>query len=175
MKRTLLISIVTLFVLAPFPAEARRPLLKPEPLTFKKTYRMPGMGKKELDLYLYRWGRNEPDLGDVTSHSDYHSYIKFYDRKYKKKIYTMRCYIAVRFRDEEFDLDIYKTCAFGLGDRSDLSSHDDEFNRSKWWLMCYRRKMEAVRAEAAKLFDSLCASLEAYMAEGPPAEMSESG
>ncbi len=149
---------------------------EPEPLVFRKTYMLDGKfrNKGEIYRYLSGWssGIDMEFVGSVGfDEKCYFLAIRGLD--FARKEGRMTCSVNIHVLDGGFTLELNDFSA-GWNNHfiPDLSKQDDKFNRPWLWRVNHNPEVvQAARERCKEIFDTLCASMDKYLEEGPPMEL----
>ena len=153
-----------------------RNLVEPDTLTFKKTYSMDGMDKKDLYVFLSGW--SSTDIGLEYSRF-YHDRAwkefrgRFWNVAFGNRTGDVFGDIYIVYKDGGFDLiftNIEAQWKYNFVLR--LSTHDDRFNRTWYWRVTHSAKLiDEIRKRSKAIFEMITASMDEYLKVGPPMEM----
>ena len=180
LKHTVMNNISRIFILiaAALPFALPCSGQKPEPLTFTKTYQMPGMKQDELYRYTAGW-HTENECGLEFDGSGYGYSEKNYHASYENVILggkkgKILVFVDLVFADERMDVFLREVfVSWKNGNRSTtLSVCDDKFNRNWLWRTFHSQEvLDDAREKAPELFQQITASMDRFLAEGPPMEL----
>lgn len=182
MKRTLHICIAAILAaICVFPAAGQsykrnKVMTDPEPLEFRKIYWLKDKEKDKSDIYrdLYGWGEGF-DLEFVGSvgFDEKCYFLKAQGLDFDGKDGRMTGSVNIHILYGGFVLEL-KDIAVGWGNHfiSDLSKEDNSFNRPWLWRVNHNPEtVEAARERSKEIFDTLCASMDEFLKNGPPMEL----
>lgn len=170
MKKLILITTVLLSVAASS-LSLHAQEIKPEKLTFKKTYEMPGMSQEDLYRYTAQWNDKTISLqfdGSSGFESKWYS-VEFNDVTINSKPGSIFGHVFLNYHDGYFDL-IFTGISIYWGNKAEyiISSADDNLNRTKLWFLMHNEKaIKQGRFESAKLFERITASMSEHLKAGP--------
>ncbi|MDD7454950.1 MAG: hypothetical protein PUK70_01670 [Bacteroidales bacterium] len=170
MRKLIFITTVIIAITASsFSISAQK--IEPEPLTFRKTYQMPGMSQKELYRYTAQWNDRTISLqfdGSSAFKSKWYS-VDYNDLAIKNKPGSIFGHVFLNYYEGYFDL-IFTGISVYWGNKAEyiISSVDNNLNRTRlWFLMHNEEAIEQGRLESAKLFEMITASMDEYLKTGP--------
>ncbi|MCI2109120.1 MAG: hypothetical protein LKK12_06265 [Bacteroidales bacterium] len=167
MRKLIFITTVIIAITASsFSISAQK--IEPEPLTFRKTYQMQAMSQKELYRLTSDWEEISPIV-------EFRGFLNGFDGKY----YRLYCptvdfgnrsgiitgIVELNIRDNAFDL-VLSNISFRCGNKVGLhiSSHDDNFNRTKFWLLTHNKRIiDKARAKSSEIFDCITSLMDEYI------------
>ena len=189
MKRFILILLLAVagwFVA--FPCSGQ--LLEPEPLTYSKLYQLPGTDVRTIERMFIHWDAKDCGLtykGSYPVWEKLESGATYVDRPTFSGEYAgldfgrtkgeLDVTVDMKVIDGAFWLVMKEVRAtWGRHFRELVSDRDDKFNRTWLWrVLRSRRTLEQIRLRAAEIFEQITASMDRFLAEGPPMEMREIG
>ena len=148
---------------------------EPEPLEFRKVYCLPSNGRKEIRTALMRWEYHDFDMDlngfPVGSDGNYMSMnVNGLDvNGIDGRIYG-RVGIVITEGLVVLQLDNIHACWREHDVK--MSRMDDRFNRPWLWRVNHNPEVvQAARERCKEIFDTLCASMDEFLKDGPPMEM----
>ena len=181
-----IILTVSVFAIPICPASGKE-LRDPEPLTFSKHYDMQEADADSIRGIIHLWNSSSCGLvsGGYTYHLRNEGGKMHYDRveiynggyninAHNKKV-LLNLFIEIRIGDGCFDMDAVRISADWRNHFvSTMSTCDDKFNRTWLWRIQHSPKvLDQIRLRAAEIFGRITASMDRFLAEGPPLEMRE--
>ena len=149
---------------------------EPEPLEFKRSFTLNGNNKDKGDIYryLYGWssGIDMEFVGSVGFDEKCY-FLAINGLDFAGKEGRMTCSVNIHILAGGLTLEL-KDFAIGWDNHfiPDLSKQDDKFNRTWLWRVNHNPEVvQAGRDRCREIFDTLCASLDNYLKEGPPLEL----
>lgn len=171
MKKLILITTVLISVAASSLSLFAQKI-EPEELSFKKTYQMPGMSQEDLYRLTSVWDEFSPMIefrGALYGFDGKYYRIYCPNVNFGKKSGIITGMVELNFRNNAFDL-VLRNISFRCGNKVGLgiSSHDDNFNRTKFWLLTHNKEMiETARVKASEIFNYITSIMDEYLKTGP--------
>lgn len=149
---------------------------EPEPLEFRKVFLMPGHKEKEQRELINKWDFNDYNLkytGGPAYCDGMVWFLSAHDIDFKKVKGTVMGNFSILFNNGYITLEFNRIAIDWKGHLIlDMSNGDDKFNRPWLWRVNHNPEVvQAARERCKEIFDTLCASLDNYLKEGPPWEL----
>ena len=149
---------------------------EPEPLEFRRSFTLDGNNKDKGDIYrfLYGWssGIDMEFVGSV-GYDEKCYFLAINGLDFAGKEGHMTCSVNIHILNDGLTLEL-KDFSVGWNNHfiPDLSKQDDNFNRPWLWRVNHNPEVvQAARERCKEIFDTLCASMDKYLEEGPPMEL----
>ena len=149
---------------------------EPDPLEFRKVFLMQGQNEKEQRELVNKWTFNDYNL-KFTGGSAYRDgmvwFLSAHDLGFKKVRGTVMGNFNILFDDGYMTLEFNNIAIDWKGHLIlDMSTEDNSFNRPWLWRINHNPEIvQAARERCKEIFDTLCASMDEFLKDGPPMEM----
>ena len=149
---------------------------EPEPLEFRKTFILDSEKKAKREIYhdLNGWNPEfDMQFYGSVGFDEKHFSLDIDDLQLGKEKGWMSIAVVLHIINGGIILE-FKDIAVAWRNHTHivLSQKDDSFNRTWLWKVNHNPEVvQAARERSKEIFDTLCASLDKYLKEGPPWEL----
>lgn len=147
----------------------------PEPLEFRKVYWISSKDRDDIRQHLMKWDCRAFDLsltGFPTDSDGKYMHLNTEGLDFDGVEGSLVGTVGVVITDGPMVLELKNIRAYWRNHRIELSKQDDSFNRTWLWRVNHNPEIvQAARARCKEVFDTLCASMDKYLEDGPPMEL----
>ena len=150
--------------------------VEPEPLEFRKTYWLPGLSPRDQRALMNKWDFKEYELKNTggPAYNDGLSYfLSVHNLDFKKVKGTVMGNVIFLFNEGYLTLEFNNiTIDWKNHLIIDMSQEDSRLNRPWLWRVNHNPVIvNTARERCREIFDTICASMDEFIKDGPPLEL----